>query len=112
MDGEITLFLLIEAALGIIVIVAYFYLCHNVSQIKRKIAPKEDNFAYHFNLLLALGKKEEAKQFLIDTMISARDDRNYGTISQIEEVIKKYANSMEKVGLTVDKEFLEAAKQQ
>lgn len=112
MDGELTLIIFIEAVLGIIMVVAYFFLCHNVSQIKRKIAPKEDNFAYHFNLLLALGRKEDAKQFLIDTMISARDDRNYGTISQIEEVIKKYATSMEKVGLTVDQECLEDVKQQ
>ena len=43
-------------------------------------------------------------------MIAARDDRNYSTISQIEQVIKKYSASMEKVGLTVDTEFLEALK--
>lgn len=110
MDSGIELVALIEIVIGIIVLVVFFCLYYNVSQIKQKVAPKSDNFAYIFNLLLALGRVEDAQRYLIDTMIAARDERNPIILSQINSVLNKYSKQIEKAGLRIDNEFLDAIK--
>lgn len=64
--------LIIAAILEIIILVCFFYLCYNVSRIKKHLVQTND-FETKFKFLMKIGEKERAHEILITRILANND---------------------------------------
>lgn len=105
--------ILILGVIGeLITLICFFFLCSNVSKIRKKLDLDGTSPFTAISIYLAAGNKAKAQQLLLEYILAdynVRDAVN-SSPANLKSALAKYKNLMEITGLTIDEELASKTK--
>lgn len=102
---ELTTVLVLSAILELVILVCFFFLCINVSTIKKSVAPPWRGV---FNLYYATGQIEKAKEVLMKAIMNEKEFEKAFLVNTADKypmqklLEGKYKKQLDLVGLTIN----------
>lgn len=102
---ELTTVLVLSAILELVILVCFFFLCVNVSTIKKSVAPPWRGV---FNLYYSTGQIEKVKEVLMKTIMNEKEFEKAFLVNTADKypmqkaIEGKYKKQLELVGLTIN----------
>ena len=105
---ESDIIIIIAGVLQLIMIICFFYLCFNVSRLKKRVAPC-NNFKNLMSGLIAMNKKDQARDILVNEILSQlyslNESISFDSTSLSEKDVDLHIKKYKKYMTLLDVEF-------